>query len=255
MPRVPPSVVGMPWTDPLPEAARRRLRLLAWRARRPLAALCAGLAALVAVGLLRPADPPTARVPVAARDLALGAVLAAGDVRLTDVPTALVPVGSADRAATPRATATDDPPAREAAGSAVEALVGRRLAVAVPAGLPLVAELLVDEAASGPPGTVVVPVRFADAGVADVLAPGMRVDVVAAALHDGDEATRLARAAVVLARPDRDADGASGSGGGLLGGGTASAESAPVLLAVDPEESVALSGAAASRVLSAVIVG
>ncbi|NHT18828.1 flagellar biosynthesis protein FlgA [Cellulomonas sp. IC4_254] len=231
--------------------------MLTWRARRPLAALCAGLAALVAVGLLRPADPPTARVPVAARDLALGAVLAAGDVRLTDVPLALVPAHLVDPDPDPGATrgraAPDD---AGPGGSAVEALVGRRLAVAVPAGLPLVVGLLVDDAAAGPPGTVVVPVRFADAGVADVLTPGMRVDVVAAALHDGDEATRLARAAVVLARPGADAGtGSSGSGGGLLGGGATASESAPVLLAVDPEESVALSGAAASRVLSAVIVG
>lgn len=238
-----PSVDGVPLTVPLPEAARRRLRLLAWRARRPLAALCAGLAALVAVGVLRPADPPTARVPVAARDLALGAVLAAGDVRVAEVPLALLPAALTDDGAPP-------------ASSAVEALTGRRLAVAVPEGLPLVAGLLVDDAATGPPGTVVVPVRFADAGVAEVLAPGMRVDVVAAALHDGDEATRLAGGAVVLARPGADADGAgSGSGGGLLGGGATATDSPPVLLAVDPEEAVALSGAAASRVLSAVIVG
>jgi hypothetical protein len=84
----------------------------------------------------------------------------------------------------------------------------------------------------------------------------MRIDVVAAALHEGDEATRLARSAVVLARPGGEADdGGSRSGGGLLGGGATTTDSTPVLLAVDPEESVALSGAAASRVLSAVIVG
>lgn len=247
----------MPLTDPLPETVRRRLRLIGWRVRRPLAALCAGLAALVAVGLVRPADPPTARIPVAARDLAAGAVLSPGDVRLAEVPLALVPVGRAD--------AADDAHSADGAGSAdgadprtgtgTEALTGRRLAVAVPAGLPLVPGLLVDDAATGPPGTVVVPVRFADAGVADVLTPGMRVDVVAAALHDGDDAARLARAAVVLARPGDDLDQGTGSGGGLLGGGAAATESAPVLLAVAPEESVALSGAAASRVLSAVIVG
>lgn len=237
----------MPVTDPLPETVRRRLRLIGWRARRPLAALCVGLAALVAVGLVRPADPPTARVPVAARHLALGAVLAAGDVRLAEVPLALVPTGL-------RAGARDAGSPPTATGTDADALTGRRLAVAVPAGLPLVPGLFVADAATGPPGTVVVPVRFADAGVADVLTPGMRVDVVAAALHDGDDATRLARDAVVLARPG-DGDPAAGSGGGLLGAGSAASESAPVLLAVAPEDSVALSGAAASRVLSAVIVG
>lgn len=236
----------MPLTDRLPETVRRRLRLLGWRTRRPLAALCAGLAVLVAVGLLRPADPPTVRVPVAARDLALGAVLAARDVRVAELPRALVPAAVAGAAGP---AGTGGPPADAPA----DALVGRRLAVPVPVGFPLVAELFVADAATGPPGTVVVPVRFADAGVAAVLAPGMRVDVVAAAPHDGDDATRLARSAVVLA-PRGGAADTAGSGGGLLGGGPSASESPPVLLAVDPEESVALSGATASRVLSAVIV-
>jgi hypothetical protein len=40
----------------------------------------------------------------------------------------------------------------------------------------------------------------------------------------------------------------------LFGGGEATTESAPVLLAVTPEESVELGGATGSRVLGAVIV-
>lgn len=227
--------------DPLPEPLRQRLRVLAWRSRRPLAALCAGLAALVAVDLARPDAPPTAHVLVAARDLALGDELTEADVVLDDVPVALLPA----RLAAPEDT------------------LGRRLAVPVPAGLPVVVELLVDEATTGPPGTVVVPVRFADAGVAAVLRPGMRVDVVAAAPHDGTAPVRLARGAAVLARPgDGTADGGSGAGdagglagGGLVGAGGAAAEAAPVLLAVTPDESVELGGAAGSRVLGAVIVG
>ncbi|WP_454051124.1 SAF domain-containing protein [Cellulomonas sp. Marseille-Q8402] len=222
--------------DLVPDA-RRRLRVLAWRARRPLAALCAGLAALVAVDLARPADAPTAQVLVAARDLDVGARLTEDDLTLDAVPVALLPPGL----------------------GADEDLTGRRLAVAVPAGLPLVPELLVDDATTGPPGTVVVPVRFADTGVAAVLRPGMRVDVVAAPLLDGGEPVRLASGAVVLAQsgaaeaPD---DGSDTGGGSLLGGGSAGAsESAPVLLAVTPEESVELGGATGSRVLGAVIVG
>jgi Flp pilus assembly protein CpaB len=220
--------------DPLPDPVRRRLRLIAWRARRPLAALCAGLAALVAVDLARPAELPTAHVLVAARDLPLGAELTDDDVRLDAVPVALLPAGLG---------APDD-------------VLGGRLAVPVPAGLPVVPELLVDAATAGPPGTVVVPVRFADAGVAAVLRPGMRVDVVAAAVLDGADPVRLARDAVVLARPGDSADGAADTGGGgLFGGGDAATESAPVLLAVTPEESVELGGATGSRVLGAVIVG
>lgn len=218
--------------DLIPEALRQRLRVVAWRARRPLAALCAGLAALVAVDLARPDEPPTARVLVAARDLALGTELTEDDVVLDDVPAALLPAGL----------------------GAPPDVLGRRLAVPVPAGLPVVVELLVDDATTGPPGTVVVPVRFADAGVAAVLRPGMRVDVVAAALVEGSEPVRLARAAVVLARPG-DGGSAAEDDGGLLGGSVTSTDAAPVLLAVTPDESVELGGATGSRVLGAVIVG
>lgn len=223
--------------DPLPDPVRRRLRLVGWRARRPLAALCAGLAALLVVDLARPDEPPTAHVLVAAHDLVPGAELTDQDVRLDAVPVALLPT---------RLAAPDD-------------ALGRRVAVAVPAGLPLVPELFVEDAATGPPGTVVVPVRFADAGVAAVLRPGMRIDVVAAAQHEGTEPVRLAHGAVVLAQPGdgvRPDDADPAGDGGLFGGGDAtSPEAAPVLLAVTPEQSVGLGGAAGSRVLGAVIVG
>jgi Flp pilus assembly protein CpaB len=230
----------MSLTDRIPLTARHRLRVLAWRARRPLAALCAGLAVLLAVERVRPPDPPTVDVPVAARDLPPGTALTDADVELREVPEAIAPE-----------------PLRQVRAD----LAGRRTAVAVPEGLPLVAALLADESATGPPGTVVVPVRFADAGVAGVLRPGMRVDVVAAAVVDGAEPVRLASGAVVLAGTgdaaddaEDDGDGASG-GGGLLGGGRTMEDDVPVLLAVTPEESVHLGGATGSRVLGAVIVG
>lgn len=227
----------MSLTDRLPLRSRRRLRVLAWRARRPVAALCAGLAVLLAVERLRPPDPPTVEVAVAARDLAPGTALDEHDVELRRVPESLAPE-----------------PLREGAVD----LVGRRTAVAVPEGLPIAAALLADESATGPPGTVVVPVRFADAGVAGVLRPGMRVDVVAAAVVEGAEPVRLASGAVVLSGTGDgtpvDEDAGAG-GGGLLGGGEGAEDDVPVLLAVTPEESVHLGGAAGSRVLGAVIVG
>lgn len=221
----------MDLADRLPATARRRLRVLGWRARRPLAALCAGLAVLLVVERVRPPDPPTRTLTVAARDLAAGATLGDDDVALRPVPLADVPA------------VPDEGPDP----------VGRRLAVPVPAGLVLAPGLFVAEDAAPPDGTVVVPVRFADAGVAGVLRPGMRVDVVAAAAHDGAEPERVARAATVLAGPD--AADAPDAGGGLLGGDAGPDPPGPVLLAVTPEESVQLGGAAASRVLSAVIVG
>lgn len=231
----------MPLTSLAP-ATRRRLRRIRWRTRRPLAALCAGIAALLAVQQLRPADPPTVPVLVAARDLAAGAELTARDVVRQAVPVDLVP------AAWPGTGPT------ESAG--VGGLAGRRLAVPVPAGLPLVPGLLVPDDATGPPGTVVVPVRFADPGVASVLRPGVLVDVVAAPAVDGADPERLARAATVLGLPT--SGGATGSDdAGLLGGGTGSGtvEDVPVLLAVTPDESVRLGGSAGTRVLAAVIVG
>lgn len=231
----------MPLTGRISPATRRALRLLAWRARRPLAALCAALAVVVVVERVRPPDPPTVEVPVAAHDLEAGAVLRLQDVHLQSVPPTLVPRGAPRRAGD---------------------VTGRPLLVAVPRGLPLVPELLADEAAVPPEGTVVVPVRFADAGVAALLRPGVLVDVVAAPVLDGDEPERLARGAVVLApagggdvrggTAEGPVGAAADRGGGLLDG---SAADRPVLLAVRPDEAVSLGAAASSRVLGAVIVG
>lgn len=245
----------MSWTDRIPATTRRRLRVLAWRTRRPVAALCAGLAVLLVVDRVRPADPPTVAVTVAARDLTADRVLTGDDLVRRDVPADLVPPGPAV------AGARADPAAD---------VLGRRLAVDVPAGLPVVPELLVDDDAGPPPGTVVVPVRFADAGVAALLRAGMRVDVIAAGLHDGAEPELLARDALVLGGSEAGGSGAGvsgaesgdeehvGGGGGLLGGGDRTGGGdgdIPVLLAVTPEESVTLGGAAGSRALGAVIVG
>lgn len=266
-------------TDRPGDHTRLRLRVLAWRLRRPVAALCAGLAVALAVERLRPPDPPTLEVPVAARDLPLGTELAADDVDLRAVPTALIPDGlltgpyptapsatvaheNAERTASTDGRESHRP--RASLGSVADddarlaAVLGARLAVAVPAGMPLVPELIADPSGAGPPGTVVVPVRFADAGVAHVLRPGMRVDVIAAPRLDGDAPVRVAEGAVVLTPSDGthgagDAGGAD-SGGGLLGG-TVASDDAPVLLAVTPDESVTLGGAAGTRSLAAVIVG
>jgi len=269
-------------TDRPGDHTRLRLRVLTWRLRRPVAALCAGLAVALAVERLRPSDPPTLEVPVAARNLPLGTELTIDDVELRAVPTALIPEGlltgpyptspsatvahehAANAAHTPSSPSTDgrDPDRHHAFlgpvaddDARLAAVLGARLAVAVPAGMPLVPELIADPSGAGPPGTVVVPVRFADAGVAHVLRPGMRVDVIAAPRLDGDAPVRVAEGAVVLTLSDgTGGSGGSDSGGGLLGG-TVASDDAPVLLAVTPDESVTLGGAAGTRSLAAVIVG
>lgn len=200
-----------------------RARLLLWRLRRPAAAVLTAGAAALTVQAVRSPGPPTTPVLVAARDLPAGTALAAEDLDLRALPTATLPAGS-----------SADP----------TALIGARTAVALPTGLPVVPSLLTDTLATGPPGTVVVPVRFADDATAVLLTPGRRIDVVSAPL--GAVPTTVATGALVLTAAD------PGSDGGLLGG--AGDGAGPLLLAVDPAEAVQLSAASASSGLSAILV-
>lgn len=182
--------------------------------RRALAAvLFVTAAALVAV----PGADGASRGPVlvTATDLPLGARLRAGDVRVVDMPDAVRPAGALTRP------------------GQVE---GRRLAGAARRGEPLTdARLLTGRTA--PPGTVTVPVRLADAAVADLLRPGTRVDVVT----PGDEkaARLLARAATVLTVIDpADAERA----------GPLPTDAEPLLLvAVPDEEASGLAAASLGR--------
>lgn len=199
------------------------LRRLLWRLRRPAAALCVGLAAAAAVQAVRSPGPPTSTVLVAAHDLRAGSTLDDADLTPREYPTALLPVG---------ATAT------------IDDLTGHRATVDIPAGLPLVTGQLTSPDVTGPPGTVVVPIRFADDALSGVVTAGRRVDVVATAV--GQEPRTVAHAALVLSTLDGQADS-----GGLLGD---TDSSGPVLLAVDPEEAVQLSAASASSGLTAIVV-
>lgn len=213
-----------------------RVRLLLWRARFPVAALLLGCACAVVVSALRPAPPPTAPVLVLDRPLGAGERLTPDDVRTVRLPVELVPDGSL--------RTTDELP-------------GTTLAVPATPGLPVVPGLFTAASVHGPPGTVVAPVRFADPGVAAMLTPGVVVDVLADEEDLGSLGTGrvVARRALVLAGPDGSGSGTSkaeGLGGGLLGGSGANSDRAPlVLLAVSPEESVALTG---SSGLAAVFV-
>lgn len=195
------------------------LRVLLWRARLPVTALLLGFACAVVVGELRPAPAVASTVPVASHPLTAGHVLVASDLRLASMPSGLVPSG---------------------APTAAEPLVGAALAVAVPAGLPIVDGLLVRDLVAGPPGTVVAAVRLADPAVAALLATGTRIDVLAAT-DDGAPGRSLARAALVLAPP-------------VGSGHETGDDSPPVLLAVAPDEAAALAGAGPAALLSAVIV-
>jgi pilus assembly protein CpaB len=214
---------------PLPH--RRRplrlaLRIGLWRARFVVAAVCLGIAAGCVAESIRPPDPPTAAVVVAAREIAAGTLLTSADVRIERLPVALAPAG-----------ALADP----------GAVVGASAAVPLAAGVPVLPGLLADDDVSGPPGTVVATVRFADPAVAGLLTSGMRVDVLAATAEGGPGTVVATRALVLpVARQPTSA--------GALGLGGSSDTSVPVLLAVAPSEAPALAGAAASALLSAVVV-
>jgi len=202
------------------------LRLGLWRARFGVAAVLLGTAAGCTVQALRPPDPPTSPVVVAAREIPAGTTLTSDDVRVVRFPRALLPE---------RAVA--DP------GS----VLGAATAVPLAAGGPVLPGLLADEEVRGPAGTVVATVRFADPAVAGLLSPGMRVDVLAATAEGGPGGVVATRALVLPVARQDDAAGTLG----LAGSGDTSV---PVLLAVAPQEAPALAGAAASALLSAVVV-
>lgn len=219
-------------------SSRRRLlhaRVVLWRVRLPFAALLLGCACSVVVGELRPAPALTTSVVVASGPLDAGHVVAASDVHLASIPRDLVPSGAPQSA---------------------DEVVGSALAVAVPQGLPIVEALLARGLVDAPPGTVVAAVRLADPAVAALLAPGTRVDVLAAT-EDGTPGRSLARGALVLAPPEPAHHEVAGTGGlasPALAGGTAAGGTSPVLLAVTPDEAAALAGVGYSALLSAVIV-
>jgi Flp pilus assembly protein CpaB len=129
----------------------------------------AGLLALLAVGLTL--WPTSAMAVVTARDLAPGVVLTEADLRL--VPMDARPQGVL---------------------SSLDAVVGQVLTGPARSGEPLTDFRLT----RADPDLVSVAVRLADAGVAELLTPGSRIDVI------GSDAEVLAEAAAVVAvRPDQ----------------------------------------------------
>jgi pilus assembly protein CpaB len=160
----------------------------------------AGLLVVLALGLLAAPSVAPAGTPVlvAARDLAPGVALGPADVAVRLLPGELVPAGAF---AEPGAVA-----GRQVVGGvrAGEALTDVRLLGPVAA-----------VAAAGVPDAAGVPVRLADAGVAALLTPGTRVDLVAAGADDAGavaaDPALLAPGAVVLAvlpAPERTAGSA-----------------------------------------------
>ncbi|MEN3270762.1 SAF domain-containing protein [Pseudonocardia sp.] len=151
---------------------------------RRLALLRRSAAAVLAVAALVLALAPrtgAGGVPlvVTAVDLPAGSMLLAEQLAVREWPADLTPTGAV----------------REVAGAAGRVLVG-----AARSGEPLTDVRLAGSglALGGGAGAAAVPVRLADAGVAAVLVPGSRVDVVTVGART-DEPIVLAAAATVLA--------------------------------------------------------
>ena len=212
-------------SDPSPLADRRtRLRRAVRRAvlarRRPLAAVCAGMAVLAGVQAVRPSAGPTVPVTVATRDLPSGTVLTADDLTVRRLPAGSAPTG-------PTADA-----------------VGRTLAAPVRSGEPVTDVRLVGPALiSGYHGRVAMPVRIADADMVDLLRVGDHVDLVGADPRSGT-ASYVAVDVPVLALPaPADHGGVDGLTGRL------------VVVGSRPSDVDRIAGAAATDLLSVVISG
>lgn len=141
-------------------------------------------------------------VVVTTRDLSLGARITATDVEVVAVPAGLRPDGALGR--------TSDATGRHLVGSAR-------------AGEP-VTDVRLAEHNPNPPGTATVPVRLAEAGIAGLLRPGARVDVVSPSAEGSDNGGAehvLASGVTVVAIPDetaaaRDGPVAGGERGALV---------------------------------------
>ena len=221
----------MPPAGDVPPPADRRARLrravrrTVLARRRPLAALCAGVAVLAGVQAVRPAEGATVAVPVAAHDLDSGTVLSAGDLSTRRLPVGSAPDGIETHA------------------------VGRTLAGPIRRGEPVTdARLVAPALIAGYPGRVALPVRIADADVVGLLRVGDHVDLVAADPRSGT-ASYVAVDVPVVALPAPDEQRVGSSAGSIAGGVTGRL----VVVAAVPSDVDGIAGAAATDLLSVVI--
>lgn len=235
-------------THPVPRVlaarrARRRVRAVIWKARFLLAAAALGLAAAVTVAQLQPPPPVQIRIVVADRAVPAGVPLTADDLRTVHVPPPAAP-----------ADALRDP----------AAALGRVLVIPVSEGTVVSEPVLVAPSGGphGPPGTVVAAVRLGDPALAQILGPGMHVDLLAPSLTSGAlssgeapppdavAALHLARRALVLPGPFV----ATPSTAGFALAPAPDEATDLVLVAVTPEEASLLANAGGWGAITAVVV-
>jgi pilus assembly protein CpaB len=222
-------VTGTAGDRSLADWVREGRRVIAWHRRLVAAALLAAAIALALQSLASPGQAGTT-VLVAAHDIAGGTILSAADLRTRTVSSDLLPAGVLTPSTSPQ---------------------GRLLAVPVRAGEVLTDVRLLGRAAlrGYGPGLVAAPVRIADSGVAELLRPGDRVDVLAAAGgRSGGSAppgADVVAASVRVVTVPRQGSSALGGGGPVDG--------SLVVLATTPEASQRLTAAAAAAPLSVTI--
>lgn len=164
-----------------------------WRRAQWLRRLLAGTLVVAALGLAL-APPGTGEVVpvlVATTDLGAGATLAGTDLAVQRWPLELAPTGTL-----------------AAPGEAV----GQVLVGAARKGEPITDVRLAGARAG--PGAAAVPVRLADPGVAALLGPGSRVDLIGSAPTSGEPVVLAADVTVVTVLPD--GPGPAGRTGGRM---------------------------------------
>lgn len=172
---------------------RRAVRRRVLARRRPLAALCAGIAVAAGVHAATAPPPPAVEVLTAAHDLPAGAVLGDADLRPLPLPPDAVPDGIADDA------------------------VGRTLAAPVRAGEPITDVRLVGaDLATAHPDLTTLPVRLPDAGLAGLLEAGDRIDLMATDPQAGGSQVVASEALVLATPPDAEATAATSPPGALV---------------------------------------
>jgi len=202
----------------LPRPTSRKVRVVCWRLRRPIAAGLIAFAAVQLVDQLTAPAEPLIPVLVAATEIPCGTPITSSLVTVVELPERVVP---------------------DTEVADVADVTGRTAAVDLPTGLPVVAAVLDHPVGSlpAPPGTVVAPVRLTDPGLADLLSVGDRIDVFRPT--EAGPATLLAARAMVV---------------GTVSGttGLVSSTSALILVAVSHAEAANI--AAASGGLTAILV-
>lgn len=198
-----------------------RLRLFAYRFRRPLAAASAAFAVLLLASTLRPASPATLPVVVAASDLPAGSLLSRDDLAVIDIPIDYAAPGALGDIAT---------------------ATGRTIAVGMVAGEAVSESRLL--ATSGRiDGLLTVPVRLADAEVAGLLEPGSAIDLVQLA---GDAEPRVVAEAVRVVTVPRRTDSPGW-------GGTTRSAGSLIVVATDRRTAITLAAAGAQPGLGVVL--